>query len=122
MRVRIDDVFVMKFDDEIERLNGLSGKSVPVCSECYEPWYEGATRCAADKECEGVETIVYERTPVPRKLAIEEFLQALAPDLARVLKHHLLDELLRETAAVQRASAAVENSRTISLDTVPPAA
>jgi hypothetical protein len=105
MRVRIDDVFAMKFDDEIERLNELSGKSVLVCSECYEPWYEDSMRCAADKECEGKAMMSYERSPVPRKLAIEEFLEAMGPALARVLKLQFLDTLLADAAATQ----AVEN-------------
>jgi hypothetical protein len=90
MRVRIDDVFVLKFALELERMEAN----------------------IAGHEAYGTHS-------VPMRMAIEEFLEAMAPALARVLKHHLLDTLLADAAA-RFPQAARENSSgtPISIDSV----
>lgn len=85
MKVRVTSVFVMKF---ISALNDMLEKS----GVDEENWNEGPS--------------------VPMHLAVEEFLEAMAPALAYVLKPHLLEVLLAETAAGQSQST-VPNIKTV---------
>jgi hypothetical protein len=84
--IRVSSAFVMKFNVAMEKLQEDSvSKNTELCSLCDGPWPEGAEKCP-DTECKGKSHYTnYERPPIPRKLAVEEFLDALKYDLAEVL-------------------------------------
>jgi hypothetical protein len=110
MRVRVTSVFLTKFNEAMQDMEAQSPtNSIEqlLCVDCDETWApnkKGKCRCGGEDSYVSIE-----HPSVPRHVAVEEFLTRMAPDLARVLKHHLLDELLRETAARQ----AVENANKI---------
>jgi len=85
MRIRVNSAFVTKFNEAIRDMEYASGLLI----DADDYYTEGPS--------------------VPRQLAIEEFLTRMAPDLARVLKHHLLQTLLEDAAARERE--AVDNAQ-----------
>jgi hypothetical protein len=118
MRVRVNSVFLTRFNEAIRDMEAQSPTDIVeklLCTECDEPWEpRNGDKC----ECGGEGSYVsIEQPSVPRQVAVEEFLTRMAPDLARVLKHQLLDELLRETAA--REAVENVNNPKLNLDTAP---
>ena len=83
--VRVSSLFVVKFEEALRRLEEQKAREYKHCSECDEPWVEGAIRCAKCGDEDSRPIVWHNQPTVPRKLAIEEFLEELRPDLLEAL-------------------------------------
>jgi hypothetical protein len=114
MRVRVSSVFVTRFNEALDDIEPSQERQLrkaldELIDHCESLRLDEET--AADLEDVLIEArhVLRNSGSVPRHIQVEEFLTRMAPDLARVLKHQLLETLLADAAA-RFPQAAQENS------------
>jgi hypothetical protein len=82
-RIRVTPAFVRKFDEALRRLEDHSGEIREVrCNLCDQLWRTGSDgNCAHCKDRDAFSYVQRTSRPVPRQIAVEEFLEDIMDDI-----------------------------------------